>query len=65
MDAAVQRSLDIHTCLTAVTSAGEGQGGIARALHELTGLPVVIEDRHGNLSAWAGPGQPDPYPRSS
>lgn len=33
------------------------------ALHELTGLPVVIEDRHGNLTVWAGPGQPDPYPK--
>jgi sugar diacid utilization regulator len=46
-----------------VASAGEGQEGIARALHELTGLPVAIEDRHSNLTAWAGPGQPDPYPK--
>jgi sugar diacid utilization regulator len=61
--ATVQRSLDIHTRLTAVACAGEGQPGIARALHELTGLPVAIEDRHGNLTAWAGPGQPDPYPK--
>lgn len=61
--AAVQRSLDIHNRLTAVASAGEGQEGIARALHELTGLPVAIEDRHSNLTAWAGPGQPDPYPK--
>jgi sugar diacid utilization regulator len=28
-------------------------------------MPVVIEDRYGNLSAWAGPGQPDPYPQES
>jgi sugar diacid utilization regulator len=61
--AAAQRSLDIHNRLTAVASYGEGQQGIARALHQLTGLPVVIEDRHGNLTAWAGPGQPDPYPK--
>ncbi len=61
--AAVQRSLDIHNRLTAVASAGEGQDGIARAVHELTGLPVAIEDRHGNLTAWAGPGRPDPYPK--
>jgi sugar diacid utilization regulator len=61
--AAMQRSLDIHNCLTAVASAGEGQDGIARAVHELTGLPVVIEDRHGNLTAWAGPGRPDAYPK--
>lgn len=63
--AAVQRSLDIHNRLTAVASAGQGQEGIARTLHELTGLPVAIEDRHGNLTAWAGPGRPDPYPKPS
>jgi sugar diacid utilization regulator len=61
--AAVQRNLDIHNRLTAVASAGEGQEGIARAVHDLTGLPVAIEDRHGNLTAWAGPGRPDPYPK--
>lgn len=61
--AAVQRSLDIHNRFTAVASAGQGQDGIARTLHELTGLPVAIEDRHGNLTAWAGPGRPDPYPK--
>jgi sugar diacid utilization regulator len=60
---AVARSLDIHNQLTAVASAGKGQEGIARTLHELTGLPVAIEDRHGNLTAWAGPGRPDPYPK--
>lgn len=63
--AAVQRSLDIHNRLTATASAGQGQDGIAWALHELTGLPVAIEDRHGNLTAWAGPGRPDPYPKPS
>ncbi|MGH3897965.1 MAG: PucR family transcriptional regulator [Pseudonocardiaceae bacterium] len=62
---AAQRSLDIHNWLTAVASAGEGQQGIAHALHQLTGLPVAIEDRHGNLTAWAGPGRPDPYPKPS
>ncbi|MDT7713827.1 MAG: hypothetical protein QOG46_2734 [Pseudonocardiales bacterium] len=61
--AALQRSLDIHNKLTAAASAGEGPEGIARSLHELTGLPVVVEDRHGNLTAWAGPGRPDPYPK--
>lgn len=61
--AAVQRSMEIHNRLTAVASAGEGPSGIARALHELTGLPVAIEDRHGNLTAWAGPHCPDPYPK--
>ena len=63
--ASLRRSMDIHERLTQVAVSGEGQHGIARALHELTGMPVVIEDRYGNLSAWAGPGQPDPYPQES
>jgi sugar diacid utilization regulator len=63
--AAVQRSLDIHNRLTAVASAGQGQNGIARCLYELTGLAVAIEDRHGNLTAWAGPGRLEPYPKPS
>jgi sugar diacid utilization regulator len=61
----LQRSMDIHERLTRVAVSGEGQPGIARALHELTGMPVAIEDRYGNLSAWAGPGQPSPYPKES
>jgi sugar diacid utilization regulator len=63
--ASLQRSMDIHERLTRVAVSGEGQPGIARALHELTGMPVAIEDRYGNLSAWAGPGRPDPYPKES
>ncbi len=55
--------MDIHTRLTAVAVSGEGRDGIARAVHELTGLPVAIEDRYGNLRAWAGPHRPDPYPK--
>jgi sugar diacid utilization regulator len=61
--AAVQRTIAIHECLTSVALAGHGRDGIAHAVHELTGLPVVIEDRYGNLGAWAGPGRPDPYPK--
>ncbi|MGH3692636.1 MAG: PucR family transcriptional regulator [Pseudonocardiaceae bacterium] len=61
--AALQRSVDIHNRLTEVASAGDGLEGIARALHQLTGLAVAIEDRYGNLIAWAGPDQPDPYPK--
>jgi len=63
--ASLQRSMDIHERLTRVAVSGEGQAGIARALHELTGMPVAIEDRYGNLSAWAGPGKPNPYPKES
>jgi sugar diacid utilization regulator len=61
----LQRSMDIHERLTRVAVSGEGQPGIAKALHELTGMPVAIEDRYGNLSAWAGPGRPNPYPKES
>lgn len=60
---ALERSTQIHGRLTSVAVTGEGREGIARALHELTGLPVAIEDRYGNLRAWAGPHRPDPYPR--
>jgi sugar diacid utilization regulator len=61
----LRRTMDIHDRLTQVAVSGEGQAGIAKALHELTGMPVVIEDRYGNLTAWAGPGRPDPYPKES
>ncbi|HEY4461462.1 MAG TPA: helix-turn-helix domain-containing protein [Streptosporangiaceae bacterium] len=61
----LQRSMDIHERLTRVAVSGEGQPGIANALHELTGMPVAIEDRYGNLTAWAGPGRPHPYPKES
>jgi sugar diacid utilization regulator len=63
--ASLQRSMEIHDRLTRVAVSGEGQPGIAKALHELTGMPVAIEDRYGNLAAWAGPGRPDPYPKES
>ena len=62
---ALQYSMDIHTRLTSVAVSGEGREGIARAVHELTGLQVAIEDRYGNLQAWAGPNRPDPYPKDS
>ena len=62
---AVHRSMDIHGKLTGAASAGKGKEGIARTLYQLTGLPVAIEDRHGNLTAWAGPDLPDPYPKQT
>ena len=62
--ATLRRGMQIHQRLTGVAAAGEGSTGIADALHELTGLPVAIEDRYGNLRAWAGPGRPQPYPKS-
>jgi sugar diacid utilization regulator len=63
VNAALQRSMDIHQRLTRVALSGMGQEGIASAVHELTGYPVAVEDRYGNLRAWAGPDQPEPYPK--
>jgi sugar diacid utilization regulator len=60
---ALSLSTAIHDRLTRVAVAGEGQDGVARALHELTGFPVAVEDRHGNLQAWAGADRPEPYPK--
>lgn len=60
---ALRRTREIHDRLNRVAVAGEGREGIARALHELTGYPVAIEDRYGNPRAWAGPSRPDPYPK--
>jgi sugar diacid utilization regulator len=59
----LERRMDVHTRLTQVTIDGRGQQGIADALFELTGYPVAVEDRFGNLRAWAGPSRPDPYPK--
>jgi sugar diacid utilization regulator len=60
---ALEHTTRIHDRFTQVAIAGEGQEGIARAAHELTGFPVAVEDRYGNLRAWAGPNRPDPYPK--
>lgn len=59
----LEQTTEIHDRFTRVAVASEGQDGIAQAAHELTGYPVAVEDRYGNLRAWAGPGRPDPYPR--
>ncbi len=60
---ALRRTMEIHDRLTQVALTGEGQEGIAQAVYDLTGYPAAIEDRFGNLRAWAGPGRPDPYPK--
>src|SRR5690348_16495188 len=60
---ALEYSRAAHDRLTRVAVACEGEEGIARAVHELTGYPVAVEDRYGNLRAWAGPDRPDPYPK--
>jgi sugar diacid utilization regulator len=61
----LQLQTKVHTVLATVSASGAGESGIARALNELTALPVAIEDQFGNLRAWAGPGRPDPYPKPS
>jgi DNA-binding PucR family transcriptional regulator len=60
-----EQSLAIHNRLTQVAAAGEGQQGIAQAVHELTGHPIAVEDRYGNLRAWSGPDRPEPYPKAT
>jgi DNA-binding PucR family transcriptional regulator len=60
---ALERSTAVHDRLTQVAVAGEGQEGIARAVHEVTGFAVAIEDRYGNLRAWAGPDPAPPIPK--
>jgi DNA-binding PucR family transcriptional regulator len=62
---ALRRTMEIHGTLTRVALEGGGQDGIAQAVHDLTGYPVAIEDRFGNLRAWAGPGRPETYPKDT
>ena len=59
----LQRQTYVHEALSTAVAAGMGEQGIADALYDLTGHSVGIEDRFGNLRCWAGPGQPQPYPK--
>ncbi|WP_439812524.1 PucR family transcriptional regulator [Streptomyces sp. P9-2] len=52
----------VHQALADVAASGGGQEAITGVLHELTGFPVLLEDRFGRLRSWTGPGRPDPYP---
>jgi sugar diacid utilization regulator len=63
--AALERSTSIHARLTEVAASGQGEAGIAQAVHELSGYPIAVEDPHGNLRAWAGPDRPDSYVKDS
>ncbi|MFE2810508.1 PucR family transcriptional regulator [Streptomyces nigra] len=60
VEAGYQRA--VHDALTEGAASGGGEDAITRALHELTGFPVLLEDRFGRLRSWTGPGRPDPYP---
>ncbi|MFE0517746.1 PucR family transcriptional regulator [Streptomyces sp. NPDC058954] len=52
----------VHVLMTDVAASSGGEEAITRALHRLTGLPALVEDRFGRLRSWTGPGRPDPYP---
>ncbi|MFD8234752.1 PucR family transcriptional regulator [Streptomyces sp. NPDC059696] len=52
----------VHEALAEVAASGGGEHAITGALHQLTGFPVLVEDRFGRLRSWSGPGRPDPYP---
>jgi DNA-binding PucR family transcriptional regulator len=60
----LQRQTTIHQTLARASASGGGQEGIAQALHDLTALPVVVEDRFGNVRVWVGPkGAPAARPK--
>lgn len=52
----------VHALMADVAASGGGEEATTRALHALTGLPALVEDRFGRLRSWTGPGRPDPYP---
>ncbi|WP_328835216.1 PucR family transcriptional regulator [Streptomyces europaeiscabiei] len=52
----------VHTLMADVAASDGGEEAITRALHGLTGLPALVEDRFGRLRSWTGPSRPDPYP---
>ncbi|WP_259656446.1 CdaR family transcriptional regulator [Streptomyces sp. gCLA4] len=52
----------VHSLMADIAASGGGEEAVTRALHQLTGLPALVEDRFGRLKAWSGPGRPDPYP---
>jgi DNA-binding PucR family transcriptional regulator len=60
----LERQTAIRERLSRVPASGDREVGIVSAVHELTGLPVMAEDRFGNLLAAAGP-VPDTTGRST
>ncbi|MCW2659743.1 MAG: hypothetical protein JWP83_895 [Mycobacterium sp.] len=61
----LQRQLKVREMLAAAEAAEIGEQGIVDALHELTELPVALEDKFGNLRNWSGPGRPADYPKDA
>ncbi|WEO94001.1 helix-turn-helix domain-containing protein [Streptomyces sp. FXJ1.172] len=52
----------VHALMASVAASGGGEEAVTRALHGLTGLPALFEDRFGRLRSWTGPDRPVPYP---
>ncbi|GAA5123595.1 PucR family transcriptional regulator [Haloechinothrix salitolerans] len=52
--AALRQGMQIHQRLTDAAASGVGVEGITNVVHELTGLPVVVEYRDGVRGASAG-----------
>ncbi|MEV6833149.1 helix-turn-helix domain-containing protein [Streptomyces sp. NPDC051133] len=55
-----ERAVDAF--MAGVAASGGGEEAVTRALHGLTGLPALVEDRFGRLRSWTGPCRPVPYP---
>lgn len=52
--ASLRQGMELHERLTEAAASGVGVEGIARAVHERTGLGVVVEDRRGRRQAAVG-----------
>ncbi|MGW5332596.1 helix-turn-helix domain-containing protein [Streptomyces bauhiniae] len=52
----------VHALMADIAASAGGAEAVTRALHGLTGLPALVEDRFGRLTSWAGPSRPVPYP---
>ncbi|MDQ1515150.1 MAG: hypothetical protein QOE80_980 [Actinomycetota bacterium] len=59
----VHRMMEIHARVDEVASSGRGRQALAQTLHDLTGFPVAIEDRYGNLRACAPAERSGPCPK--
>ncbi|UIJ57565.1 helix-turn-helix domain-containing protein [Amycolatopsis acidiphila] len=53
----LERQRAVHEVLNRISVSGAGVTGIAHAVHELTNLPVAIEDPFGHLMVWTGEGE--------
>ena len=53
--AQLERHAETHEALMRAATLPDAVTGVAMALHECTGLPVIIEDQFGHVMADAGP----------